>query len=104
MKNINDKLVTPKTFNLAKEKGYVHSTLSLYIMPSQSYLQTWLREEHKLFICVKHKITGSIEDSIIEFTYNGNDGEWNNKYYPTYEYALEVALFESLQRVSETVA
>jgi hypothetical protein len=44
MENTNDQLVTPKVFELAKEKGYVHSKLSLYIMPSQSYLQRWLRE------------------------------------------------------------
>ena len=52
MEDTNDKLVTPKTFNLAKEKGYVHSVLSLYIMPSQSYLQKWLREKHKMIIVI----------------------------------------------------
>jgi hypothetical protein len=72
--------------------------------PTQSLVQKWLREKHKLFICVKHKITGSVEEPIIEFTYNGNDGEWNNKFYPTYEDALEIALVEYLQRVSKTSA
>ena len=72
--------------------------------PTQSSLQKWLRENHKLFICVKHRIIGSKEEPIIEFTYNGNNGERNNIYYDTYEKALENALFECLQMIPETVA
>ena len=85
-------------------KGGISGDEKTYVKCTQSLLQKWLREKHKLFICVKHKITGSVEEPIVEFTYNGNNGEWNNKYYPTYEKALEVALVECLQRVSETVA
>ena len=85
-------------------KGGISGNEKTYVKCTQSLLQKWLREKHKLFICVKHKITGSVEEPIVEFTYNGNNGEWNNKYYPTYEKALEVALVECLQRFSETVA
>lgn len=85
-------------------KGGIGGKEKTYIKCTQSLLQKWLREKHKLFICVKHKITGDLENPIVEFTYNGNNGEWNNKYYSTYEKALEVALVECLQRVLETVA
>ena len=127
---MENKRVSFETAKLAKQKGfdfydtggYYHinegyslgyafcfsdvneQTDDCLLCPDQSLLQKWLREKHQLFICVKHKITGSIEEPIVEFTYNGNDGEWNNIYYKTYEIALEVALFECLQRVSETVA
>ena len=127
---MENKRVTFNTAKLAKEKGfdfydtggYYHinegytsgyafcysdvneQTEGCLLCPDQSLLQKWLREKHQLFICIKHKITGSIEEPVVEFTYNGNNGEWNGKYYPTYEEALEVALFECLQRVSETVA
>ena len=50
MENTNDQLVTPKIFELAKKKGYTHSKLSLYIMPSQSYLQRWLREKQNISV------------------------------------------------------
>lgn len=70
-----------------------------YESPTQSLVQKWLREKHKLFICVKHKITGDLENPIVEFTYNGNNGEWNNKYYDSYEEALENALIECLSRI-----
>ncbi|MGK0446555.1 MAG: hypothetical protein ACJA2M_000324 [Polaribacter sp.] len=49
----NDKLVTLKVFNLAKKKGYMHSKQSLYIRPSQSYLQKWLRETKNINLCLK---------------------------------------------------
>ena len=127
---MENKRVNFTTAKLAKEKGfdfydtggYYHinegyssgyafcysdvneQTDGCLLCPDQSLLQKWLREKHQLFICVKHKITGSVEKPIVEFTYNGNNGEWNSKYYSTYEDALEVALFECLHRVSETVA
>ena len=100
MEDTNDKLVTPKTFNLAKEKGYVHSVLSLYIMPSQSYLQKWLREKHKMIIVIDW-------EGVDGFFYKLNfdsfyDVSGNNS--KSYEDCLEIALYECLQRVSETVA
>ena len=115
------KLAKEKGFDFYDTGGYYHinegyssgyafcysdvneQTEGCLLCPDQSLLQKWLREKYQLIICVKHKITGSVEEPIIEFTYNGNDGEWNNKYYPTYEDALEIALVECLQRVSETV-
>lgn len=69
---------------------------------TQSSLQKWLREKHKLFICIKHRITGSIEEPLVEFTYNRNNGERNNIYYDTHEKALEKALFECLEMIPET--
>lgn len=128
-----EELIELATALLAKEKGFNESTIDYWqerngnweeeyppsydfgygdynksktqlSRPTQSSLQKWLREERKLFICVKHRITGSQEEPIIEFTYNGTNGERNNIYYDTYEKALENALFECLQMISETVA
>jgi hypothetical protein len=116
------KLAKEKGFDFYDTGGYYHinegyssgyafcysdvneQTENCLLCPDQSLLQKWLREKHQLFICVKPKITGTIDEPIVEFTYNGNDGEWNSNYYSTYEQALEIALVEYLQRVSETVA
>ena len=59
MNNTNDKLVTAKVFEIAKQKGYVHSKNSLYIMPSQSYLQRWLRETKNIQLCLQPIYGGS---------------------------------------------
>jgi hypothetical protein len=67
--------------------------------PTQSLLQKWLREKHQFFISVKHKITGDLNNPFVEYTYNGNRGEWNGIFYPTYEEALEQALVECLNRL-----
>ena len=106
MEDTNDKLVTPKTFNLAKEKGYVHSVLSLYIMPSQSYLQKWLREVHKINIFISSK---TIENKTIFIPHGRTipDTIKNNLIVDiiqyctnnTYEEALEIALFEALKLI-----
>jgi len=110
MENANDTLVTPKVFNLAKEKGYVHSELSLYIMPSQGYLQRWLRELHRMdvqpictykqfrfyhlgiiFINSKNQV-----DTIIL----KDEGMQTNELFNSYEEALEIGLERGLQLMS----
>jgi hypothetical protein len=71
--------------------------------PTQSLLQKWLREVKFLYICVKHRILGTPLCPIIEFTSNTEAGERNNKWYPTYEEALEEALLHTLKGLPDEV-
>jgi len=103
MKNPNDKLVTPKTFNLAKKKGYIHNENSLYIMPSQSYLKKWLRDKFNIIVDVatlyeEHHLPITKNNNpkpkgyFIWENWNGDFCEDNAKIFDTYEEALEYGL------------
>ena len=116
---MEETLITKETALLAKQKGcneITHigyftqedeSVLKLWVdvehtepdcgyALTQGLLQKWLREKN-CFVMVKHRIIGSVSEPIIEFTYNGDNGEWNNVWYPTYELALEQGLIECLK-------
>jgi hypothetical protein len=66
--------------------------------PTQSLLQRWLREKHKIIISIKHRFLDS-KGINIEYTNNSNMGERNNLWYKTYEEALEIGLQESLKLI-----
>ena len=84
------KLAKEKGFDFYDTGGYYHinegyssgyafcysdvneQTEGCLLCPDQSLLQKWLREKYQLFICVKHKITGSVEEPIIEFLGENN--------------------------------
>lgn len=100
MENTNDQLVTPKIFELAKKKGYIHSKLSLYIMPSQSYLQRWLREKQNISVDVKGYLIKKHHLGYEVYVYDV--ARWDSKTYNdenhyTYEQALEKGLEQGLK-------
>ena len=110
MENTNDKLVTPKVFDLAKKKGYTHSELSLYIMPSQSYLQRWLREVHRMDIqpiCTYKQIRfyhlGIVfinDKNQVDTIILKDEGMQTNELFNSYEEALDIGLEKGLDLLS----
>lgn len=119
---MKEKTINFQTAKLAKEKGFEYSwdvdfTLfddDLYInSPTQSLLQKWLREKRiditvitdwkkgKRVYYVGFSFVNTKNEIDIWFSKDENK---NKIEYSEYEYALEVGLFKSLHRVSETVA
>jgi hypothetical protein len=108
MKNINDIIVTAETFKLAKEKGYVHNELSVYRMPSQSYLQSYLRNVHGIFIDLftmgiyMNKLTSphtefKVSKGFEKYNYAINSDTVHCRGFKTYEEALEAGLQQSFK-------
>jgi len=102
LENWNDKWLTKKNgnrcFGCSKSTGY----LETYSAPTQSLLQKWLREEHKLFINITHKTHSQ------KFAYNITGAYVPYEPYllsrifskfETYEAALEDALQEALKLI-----
>lgn len=123
---MEEKLVSFNTAKLAKEKGFDISTnkywcnyyidepfnkwkllpteeLSISFMefaaPTQSLLQKWLREVHNIHLVIKPRFKGDLNNPIVDYSYNGEKGDRNNIFYPTYEEALEVGLQEALKLI-----
>lgn len=82
-----------------------------YEAPTQSLLQKWLREEHKLFISITtftvkyttytiYKLK-DIVDIIYFNARNINDEKSRSDHYDTYEDALEDALINALKLIKE---
>jgi hypothetical protein len=117
---MKDQLIEFETAKLAKEKGFEQkhveehylkdenldtsnmaweNGLSLGSAPTQSLLQRWLREEHKINLLVVEgthifeKITYAIDAPYI---YEFGTG---NKAFKTYEEALEIGLKEALKLI-----
>ena len=104
--NWNDKWLTKKTgdrcFGCSKQKGY----LETFSAPTQSLLQKWLREVHKINIFISSK---TIENKTILIPHGRTipDTIKNNLIVDiiqyctnnTYEEALEIALFEALKLI-----
>ena len=93
---------------LSREKGFMSKDKLIKVNVDYKYLwmcelQKWLREKHNLFISITHRIQGNIDSFLVDYSYNGNNGQWNNIYYTTYEECLENAIVEYLHRISETV-
>lgn len=92
---MTDQLISEKTLNLAKEKGFTWAPYAK--QPTQSLLQKWLREVHNLYVAVPYiwayKIFNIQKD---------NDEDLGNSIisYASYEEALEAGLIEALKLIS----
>lgn len=126
-----DQLISFETAKLAKEKGFnvccnfmydrhneIQHTPSIkqvmaegglkalktpvqIFAPTQSLLQKWLREEHKIRVFPEHSIQGIYKFSIRKWNYDNDKGEWERigsvLSFATYEEALEQGLLEALE-------
>lgn len=119
---MEDELIKFSTAQLAKEKGFTYELCGqsfrpngdftygrnddiFYPAPTQSLLQRWLREKHKIFVYVnpvdswhEYKYIVLCEDVMAPF-YLYENSEVNSKTYNTYEESLEQGLFESLKLI-----
>lgn len=103
------KLAREKGFNIHCIEGYTiegGETLDIgteaftckYYAPTQSLLQKWLREEHKIDVEARPvRYAGDKETSYYQSYINGC--VISMKKYNTYEEALEVSLFEALKLI-----
>lgn len=91
---MKEELVIFETAKLAKEKGFE-------LLPTQSILQKWLREEHNLEVnAYGVRYTGDIK--AIYYTYAINGANRLHTYrYNTYEEALEAGLFDALESIKD---
>lgn len=124
---MNDQLISFDTALLAKSKGFFtnYGTKESYQIetkklkntqaisclgnnkhndiaeaPTQSLLQKWLREKHKMIIVIDWE---GVDGFLYKLNFDSfYDVSGNNS--KSYEDCLEIALYECLQRVSETVA
>ena len=127
--------ITHKTAVLAKEKGYNEpnryysdsedptgevkislfgltysssESKTLVTRPTQSELQKWLRDEHRIHMYVepywntREDAMNNVKPSYVWWNIYGylEDSEEIDGYFDTYEEALEVALFESLKVIA----
>jgi len=135
---MNEDYITFKTAKLAKEKGFniqtryyydfigdIGSTSStdqnwnksketIYSRPTQSALQKWLREKHKVFAesvvdqrgSANHRLETYFTCVIkyrrnLEFERRCGFGQMCYKTFPKYEEAIEEALYESLRQLDK---
>lgn len=82
---MKDELVTFKTAQLAKEKGYNNLTVS-YSNPTQTAISRWLREEFKAYFWVEYYDKGNTYSAEIHGI------PFNNLHFSTYEEAVEYAI------------
>ncbi len=107
---MKEQLIKEETFKIAKSKKFSNiKTVSLYgaseivesqqeVVPTQSLLQAWLRNEHKIEIAVQWFDKGYIK-AVKKQPFKNNTYRmetWNS-----YEEALEMALFEGLNLISD---
>ena len=76
---------------------------NISVAPTQSLLQKWLREKHKMYAFVHNEI-GNNHLFYYYTIKSDNFSTYEIGRYKNYEEALEDALVECLQNVSETVA
>lgn len=122
---MREQLITFDTAKLAKEKGFnISSSVdgigsSIYTVsgklsntiftgnfiyaPRQSFLQKWLREEHKIRIFPYQGVSGNFKVDIFTYPVPNNIGKWerfnNIQSYNSYEEALEIGLQEALKLI-----
>ena len=103
---MEEQLISFQTAKLAKEKGYILNTPNVESsFPTQSLLQKWLREVHKLNVIVNltHGFKNVHYYSIIYDCNIHRPKELNlydvNNYIKTYEQALEKGLQEALKLI-----
>lgn len=118
---MEDQLISFQTAEIAKEKGFDEDALYyyekrhqifptyfgrkidhsfLYPAPTQSLLQKWLREKHKINVYVDMPYSGSLYQYVIKWydkVYMEQRGHGNREY----EDALEDGLFEALNIIKK---
>lgn len=119
---MEDELITFETAKLAKDKGFEVSVLSIFnyftstggrlynvkfpdktyfVRPTQSLLQKWLREVHKVDFTLYLDNGGYT----VEWSFLGKNNKWDPKKqgakedFKTYEEALEAGLQEALKLI-----
>lgn len=115
---MKEQLISLETARIAKEKGFdwptnaFHSRLEekvVYNLPSQSILQKWLRDVHKVYLSVSFIGPDSnLFEYRLDHGLKGShwaNGQWYPKFsgcfFNTYEEALEAGLLESLKLISQ---
>ena len=102
--NWNNKWLTKKNgdrcFGCSKDKGYFET----FSAPTQSLLQKWLREVHKINILYTvHQTNGNVitYDYCLHLPYGFQSTitPWSQLNYNTYEEALEIGLQEALKLI-----
>jgi len=125
---MEDQLITFETAKLAKKKGFNEACLECFIpkgtlynnnrenikltnkqllisncsAPTQSLLQKWLREEHRIFIWVQPWVGANYGICSNDFycqIYLRNSLQGDTKLKNTYEEALEKGLIEALKLI-----
>jgi len=79
-----------------------HGHSNLYSAPTQSLLQRWLREKHKIELSVYRSMempSGKKYGCEVERWIDGNTEDLGNLYTFTYEEALEQGLIEALKMI-----
>lgn len=108
---MKEQLIEVDTAKLANEKGFdwdgyvvviKHHEGKDYYLPTQSLLQKWIREVHKIDIRIEPPVL-----EIDEPTYTGQiftrrySAQWESGPKETYEQALESTLIEALHRINK---
>ena len=108
---MTEQLITSETAKLAKNKKCELITINLTFLPTQSLLQKWLREVHKIHVNPEPYLQSVIpEDTDVTGYYVGaiyNEHgqeigfveDWN---YATYEEALEMSLQTAFKTLKNT--
>lgn len=88
---MTDQLISIEVFNLAREKGLIWNVLTEYTKrPTQSLLQKWLREIHKIDVRVFRDFQFLIKNKNISSEY------YDIVVFKSYEEALEAGLKKAL--------
>lgn len=91
-------------FNAGNEP-HINSKHSYYSAISQSIMQRWLREEHKIRVFVTHGISGNFNYEIRIFDKPNDIGHWTRighiSSFETYEDALEAGLMNGLKLIKK---
>lgn len=98
---MEDRLISLETAVLAKNKEFnglkIFDPNHEFLYPTQSLLQKWLREEHKIIVLVDTFLGNFICKVNNVIVSNNKTG--NILKYTTYEEALEQGLIEGLNRI-----
>lgn len=104
---MKEELITLKTARIAKEKGFINeenmmlddlNNTHFIEIPTQSLLQKWLREVHKLWINCFYTKSGKY--CYIIHNINDDGLDHSDYIFNSYENALEEGLFESLKLIN----
>ena len=100
-------MIKNRTAKLAKEKGFksilFEDDLGPDTFPTQSELQTWLRDIHNIRVYAIHGCTGTFNFEIYIWDKPNNIGKWtrigNISSFERFEEALEQGLIEALKLI-----
>ena len=116
---MKEELISFETAKLAKEVGFDCVTNKYYTpnsgklvygirpvvvnirikAPTQSLLQRWLREKHKIHITIHYHKSGTYSTHIADEADNCMSTELFGEVFNTYEAALEAGLLEALKLI-----